>query len=262
MQNSKNKDTELISQTLAEHLVSLKNTLLKSAIFFIFAFAFSYYFIDEIYKFILQPLANVYSNKGSEGRLIYTNLTEAFFTYIKLSVYSALFISTPFWLYQIYLFILPGLYKEERKGLKWLFISCPLLFLLGACFVYYMVFPMAWKFFLGFENTFEFAQNEIPIQLEARISEYLSLVIHLIFAFGIAFQLPVVLILLLKLKIISVESLKKNRKYFLIFVAIISAVLTPPDIISQILLIIPLMCLYEISVILGRKISTKETRNP
>lgn len=250
---------KLESSSLVQHFTAFKNMLFHSFLFFLIAFGISYYFVNEIYEFILKPLAKIYASKGADGRLIYTGLSEAFFTYLKLSLYTAIFVSIPFWLYQAYSFIIPALYKKEKRAFKWILVACPILFLLGALFVYYVVFPTAWKFFLGFESVFEVAGSSLPVKLEARVSEYLSLVTHLIFAFGLAFQLPIILITLVKLGLLSVETLRKKRKYFFVLVVVIAAILTPPDLVSQILLAIPLMLLYEIAIVISLKMNTKNS---
>ncbi|MEY3196973.1 MAG: hypothetical protein RLZZ59_341 [Pseudomonadota bacterium] len=183
--------------------------------------------------------------------MIYTGLAEAFFTYLSLSVFVGFILSVPVIAVQIYLFISPGLYKFERKTAALILSSAPLLFILGGIFVFYLVIPRAWGFFMSFESV----DASVPLLLEARISEYLSLVIKLIMAFGFAFQMPVILAILGLFGIVSAESLKKKRRIAILINFIIAGIVTPPDVISQISLAIPMLLLYEFSIfILGRSI--------
>ncbi len=228
---------------LHEHLAELRSRLLLSIGAFFIIFCICYVFAEDIYSFLVKPLADVY-DEGQDRRLIYTGLAEAFFTYIKVSFYAALFISFPIIASQIYMFLAPGLYKKERKVLLPFLIATPVLFFAGGAMVYYWIFPLAWQFFVSFESSTAL----LPIQLEARVSEYLSLVINLIFAFGIAFQLPVLLTLLAKVGLVSSSGLIKKRKYAVIAILTAAAFLTPPDVISQIGLALPMLLLYECSI--------------
>jgi len=254
--NEKNNE-DMEKAHLSEHLAELRTRLIYSLLFLCIAFAVCYYFAQDIYNFLVRPLADLYNDKESH-RLIYTGLTEAFFTYMKVAFYAALFISFPLIASQFYIFLAPGLYKNEKKVLIPFLVAMPLLFLLGAALVYYFIFPLAWKFFLSFETLG--VEGALPIQLEARVSEYLSLVIQLIFAFGIAFQLPVLLMLLVKVGFISSKSLASKRKYAIIASVIMAAILTPPDIISQIGLAIPMLLLYEVSVVLSKYVESGSVR--
>lgn len=245
MANTKKNNDKKIP--LSEHLAELRNRLCYSLVFLVIAVGICYYFAENIYNFLVSPLADLY--EGQEGRrLIYTGLTEAFFTYMKLAFYAGMFFSFPFIAIQLYIFLAPGLYKNEKMVLLPFLVITPILFLFGGLVVYYWIFPLAWQFFLGFETLA--ANDNLPIMLEARVSEYLSLVIHLIFAFGIAFQLPVLLTLLAKVGLITGSSLAKKRKYAIVGIVALAAVITPPDVISQIGLAIILWLLYELSIFL------------
>jgi len=183
-------------------------------------------------------------------------LHETFITYLKLAFFTALFIGSPLILIEIWKFIAPGLYKNEKRALLPYLIATPILFLLGGMLVYYLVMPLAIKFFLTFETSAQI--NSLPIQLEAKVNEYLSLIMRLIFAFGLSFQLPVLLNLLARVGIVDSEYLKKRRKYVIVIIFAVAAVLTPPDPITQIGLGIPLLILYELSILSVRIIEKKK----
>ncbi len=235
-------------QPLIEHLIELRRRLMYSAIVFLAAICVTYGFAGDIYAFLVRPLAEAFPEPESR-RLIYTGLTEAFVAYLKLAVFAGFLISFPFIAAQIYLFLAPGLYKKERKTLVPYLVAAPVMFLLGTAFAYWGIFPAAWHFFLGFETA---DAGGLPIQLEARVGDYLSLVMHLIIAFGLAFQLPVVLVLLVRSGMLSVEKLRRGRRYAVVIIVMIAAVITPPDVFSQIALSVPLYMLYELSILLCR----------
>jgi sec-independent protein translocase protein TatC len=240
---------------LLDHLIELRTRLLWSMAAFLVAFLVCYQFAAEIYSFLAQPLADIMEKRGDNRRMIFTALYEAFFTNLKVAFFGAAFISFPVVAGQIWLFVAPGLYRTEKRALLPFLCATPVLFVIGGALAYYVIFPFAWSFFLSFENTQ--GAGGLPIQLEARVSEYLDLVMKLIFAFGITFQLPVALSLLAKVGIVSSAGLKKYRRYAIVAMFIVAAILAPPDVITQIGLAVPLIGLYEISIIAAKMVEPK-----
>ena len=240
---------------LLDHLVELRTRLLKSVISILLLFFVCYYYSPQIYDFLVAPLADVLEDMGGQRRLIFTALHEAFFTYIKVAFFAAIFLAFPFIAIQIWMFIAPGLYASEKKAFAPFLIATPILFFMGGALVYYFIFPLAWKFFLSFESVG--GAGALPIQLEAKVDQYLSLVMRLIFAFGLCFELPVVMTLLGRVGIVTSKGMKEKRKYAIVGAFVAAAILTPPDVISQIGLALPTMLLYEISIISVRIIEKK-----
>jgi len=251
MNDDKSKHTSFIG-----HLTELRSRLLKSLIYLFIFFVVCYFFAENIYGFLVEPYANAVKNDDLDRRLIFTALHETFLTYLKVAFFTAMFVSSPIILTQVWKFIAPGLYKDEKKTLLPYLVATPTLFLLGGMLVYYLIMPLAIKFFLSFETTAQI--NTLPIQLEAKVNEYLSLIMRLIFAFGISFQLPVLLSLLARVGFIDSEYLKKRRKYVIVLIFAFAAVLTPPDPITQIGLGIPLLFLYELSIFTVKIIEKKQ----
>ena len=228
------------------HLAELRQRLIHSFIFLIIFFIICYFFSEYIYGFLVDPFAQAVKDDNSNRRLIFTALQETFLTYLKVSFFTAFFVTCPYILMQIWKFVAPGLYKHEKKAIMPYLILTPILFFLGGMLVYYLIMPLAIKFFLSFESTG--ASTNLPIQLEAKVNEYLSLVMKLIFAFGISFQLPVVLSLLARIGVVDSDFLRTRRKYVVVIIFAAAAILTPPDPITQIGLAIPLLILYELSI--------------
>ena len=239
--NDNDKEGSFVS-----HFVELRKRLINSFIFLFIFFVICYFFSEYIYGFLVEPYAQAVKDDGSQRRLIFTALQETFLTYLKVSFFASFFITSPFILIQIWKFIAPGLYKHEKLAIMPYLISTPILFFLGGILVYYLVMPLAIKFFLSFESSG--LTTNLPIQLEAKVNEYLSLVMKLIFAFGLSFQLPVVLSLLARIGVIDSKFLRERRKYVVVIIFAAAAILTPPDPITQIGLAIPLLILYELSI--------------
>ena len=240
-------DEKIEQSSFVEHLTELRSRLVKSIIYLFIFFVICYFFAENIYSFLVEPYADAVKDDSVNRRLIFTALHETFLTYLKLAFFASIFISSPIILIQLWMFIAPGLYKNEKKALLPYLVATPILFLLGGMLVYYLIMPLAIKFFLTFETSA--GLNTLPIQLEAKVNEYLSLIMRLIFAFGISFQLPVLLSLLARVGFINSDYLKKRRKYVIVIIFIIAAILTPPDPITQIGLGIPLLILYELSIL-------------
>ena len=251
MNDEKVKQTSFVG-----HLTELRSRLVKSFIYLFIFFVICYFFAENIYGFLVEPYAEAVKDDEVNRRFIFTALQETFITYLKVAFFAAMFISSPIILTQIWKFIAPGLYKNEKRALLPYLIATPTLFLLGGMLVYYLVMPLMIKFFLSFETSAQI--NSLSIQLEPKVNEYLSLIMKLIFAFGLSFQLPVLLSLLARVGFVDSEYLQKRRKYVIVIIFAVAAILTPPDPITQIGLGIPLLILYELSILLVNLIEKRK----
>jgi len=241
---------------LMDHLVELRKRLMWSFLAFIIITSVAMIFAGEIYNFLAAPLTDVFKGMPGAHTMIYTQLYEKFFTNIKVGLWTGFFVSFPIFAIQVWKFVAPGLYKHEQKAFMPFLIATPILFFAGGAFVYFLVFPMAWRFFAEFEQ-FGTA-TEVTIQMMPKVNEYLSLVMKLIFAFGICFETPVVLGLLARAGLASAKGLRQKRRYAVVIIFIIAAVITPPDVISQLALAIPMCFLYEVGILVARQIEKKK----
>jgi len=247
-------DVESNKMPLIEHLIELRNRLLWSIGALVVGFVLCYLVAEEMYRFLVQPLADLM--EGQPGRrMIYTALHEAFFTQLKVAFFGSVCLTFPIVAGQLWIFVAPGLYKQERRALLPFLLATPVLFVMGAALVYYLIFPLAWQFFMSFETPA--SAGTLAIVMEPKVNEYLSLVMKLIFAFGLSFQLPVVLMLMARAGMVTSKGLAEKRKYAVVLTFATAALLTPPDVISQIGLGVPILLLYEISI-LGAKLVEKK----
>ncbi len=244
---------------LLDHLIELRSRLLYSALALIVAFLIAFYFSQALFNFLVQPLADILTERAGvlgARRLIFTDLTEVFFTYVKVAFFFGAFVACPIFLTQIWLFVAPGLYKNEKTALAPFLVASPVLFFTGGALVYYLLFPLAWQFFLSFETMG--GDGTLPIELEAKVNEYLSLVMKLIFAFGLCFQLPIIMTLMARVGLVTAKGMAEKRKYAIVGVFIVAAIFTPPDPLSQLSLAIPIILLYEVSIFMAKLVEKKK----
>ncbi|MED5546282.1 MAG: twin-arginine translocase subunit TatC [Pseudomonadota bacterium] len=229
---------------LLDHLVELRARLVRAFLAFGVAFGICFYFADDIFGFLVRPLTAAFP--AGEGKLIYTKLYEAFFVEVKIAVFAAFFFSFPVIANQIWAFIAPGLYAKEKKAFLPFLIATPILFTMGAALAYYVVMPTAFHFFLGFQGS----AGGLKLEALPGTGDYLSLVMQFILAFGISFLLPVLLMLLNRAGIVSRVQAVAARRYVIVGIFIVAAIATPPDVISQVLLAVPLLLLFEGTLLL------------
>jgi len=227
--------------SILSHLQELRSRLKIAAITYVIGVAVLMNFSDEVFAFISMPIRAALP-PGTP--LIFLNAPDVFFTYLKIALVLSIFATAPVTFYQLWAFVAPGLYRHERRIFAGYFGASLLLLFAGAAFAFYAVFPMIFEFFLGFSTD--------TIQAMPAVKEYLTLVLKLLFAFGLSFQIPIVVMILVRLGLVGIDSLKSKRRYVIVWAFIIAAILTPPDIISQTLLALPMLLLYELGIILAK----------
>ena len=253
MEENENKEeqepVEDHKMSLTEHLIELRKSLTRSLIALGIGFGVCYYYKDFIFNIVTRPLTRVLPKNSY---LIYTGLTEAFFTYMKVAFFASLIITCPYILYQIWKFIAPALHSREKKYVVPFVISSTFLFISGVCFGYFVALPPAFEFFVSFNNQY--------LQAMLSFKDYLSLFVTFLLGFGISFELPIFIFFLTKLGIVNAAMLSKQRRYAILIIFIVAAILTPsPDALSQVLMAIPLMFLYEVSIFVSRFAGKKKT---
>ncbi|GAB5388061.1 MAG: twin-arginine translocase subunit TatC [Alphaproteobacteria bacterium] len=256
-------DIDPTEMPLTAHLAELRMRLIWCVVGMVAAFFVCFYYAAPLFTFLTQPLCQIWPSEQS-CKLIYTGLTEKFFSEVKIAFYGALYVAFPLIATQLWLFVAPGLYKKEKAAFLPFLIATPVMFTAGAAFVYYLVMPVAWSFFLSFQSGSAGPTPEetaaLTVELLPRVMEYLDLCLKLIMAFGVAFELPVLLTLLARVGIIDTAWLKSNRKYAIVLAFVAAAILTPPDPLSQIALAIPIILLYEGSIWAAALMSRKDRK--
>ncbi|MFC3098585.1 twin-arginine translocase subunit TatC [Alteraurantiacibacter palmitatis] len=240
------KDLDDTQSPLLDHLIELRTRLVRAVLAFLVAFGVCFYFADDIFGFLVRPLTQAFPE--GQGQLIFTRLYEAFFVEVKVAMFAAFFVSFPVIANQMWAFIAPGLYAREKKAFLPFLLATPILFTAGASLAYFVVMPTAFKWFLGFQGN----AGGLEAQALPAMGDYLDLVMRFILAFGISFLLPVLLLLLNRAGIVSRAQLAGARRYVVVAVFILAAFITPPDVISQLLLALPLLLLFEGSLVLMR----------
>ena len=240
------RDIDETQAPLLDHLIELRTRLVRSFVALGLAFCVCFYFADDIFSFLVKPLTAAFP--AGQGKLIYTKLYEAFFVEIKVALFAAFFVSFPIIANQLWAFVAPGLYAREKKAFLPFLVATPILFTAGAALAYYLVMPTAFRFFLTFEGD----KGGLSLEALPGTGDYLSLVMQFILAFGISFLLPVLLLLLNRAGIVSRAQLSAARRYVIVAITALAAVITPPDVVSQLMLLVPMWLLFEGSLLIMR----------
>ena len=242
---------------LIEHLTELRSRLIRSVVAFAICMILAFTVATDIFNFLANPIAEMLKENGQAPDLIFTGLQQGFMVNIRISLFGGFIVSFPYISFQLWKFVAPGLYKDEKSAFLPFLLASPILFLLGSAFAFYIVMPLAFDFFLGFQQENEEISDLVGITYLGTINEYLGLTMKFIIAFGLCFQLPVLLTLMGKAGLVSSEVLARSRKYAVVGILVLAAVVTPPDVITQIILFTVVYALYEVSVILVKWVEKK-----
>lgn len=232
-------ESELPQQPLLAHMQELRRRLMLAVGAWLGASVVCYGFVQDIYQSLAAPLRHAFGDEAGR-RLMYTGLTEAFVVYLKTALWGGLILALPIFLYQIWAFLAPGLYPREKAIVRGFFMAAPILFFMGMFLAYFGVIPLAWHFFLSFQS-----QEGLPIQIDPKMDDYFGLILQILLAFGIAFLLPLILAILIYRNVIGLDALKQYRRHVFVGILMVAAVITPPDVISQLALALPLWALFE-----------------
>jgi sec-independent protein translocase protein TatC len=249
----KNDDIEESAAPIVEHLIELRTRLIKSVIGFLIGMVICFTVANKIFNILADPIVKILKQNGQEPDLIFTGLQQGFMVNIQISLFGGFILAFPYISFQLWKFVAPGLYNNEKGAFLPFLVASPILFICGASFAFYVVMPLAFDFFLGFQQTTQHNENSaLEISYLGTINEYLGLSMKFIIAFGLCFQLPVLLTLMGKAGLVSSLGLGSVRKYAVVGILLLAAVVTPPDVITQIILFVVVYSLYEISIFLVR----------
>ncbi len=242
---------------LIEHLTELRSRLIRSVVAFALCMILAFTVATQIFNFLANPIVEILKQNGQPPDLIFTGLQQGFMVNIRISLFGGFILSFPYVSFQLWKFVAPGLYRDEKRAFLPFLLASPVLFLLGAAFAFYVVIPLAFDFFLAFQQDNQDVSDLVGITYLGTINEYLGLTMKFIIAFGLCFQLPVLLTLMGKAGLISSETLARSRKYAVVGILVVAAVVTPPDVITQIILFVVVYALYEVSVVLVKWVEKK-----